>query len=381
MPRTLSQKLYQSSVLLLFFMSMVVVSFGGARADEKALKAEEKQMFPHDEELPGNPPESGIRYWSEFQPLPYAGAYVSVIIRNNVEPKRYELWQNTWGEKGAESRQIVVRKGADLKSLGEPEVVFDGTIIEDVPDPKNPETLAPGRGFTRPAVMYDPQQGYVMLVCVAPDYLPGSVPLLPAILVSKTGQKGDWKYLGTLKGDPQKEAEKRKIWSDCGSIVRLDDWRWRIYLNGYGPVVSALESESLEGPWAFLRDDEGNIRELLTEFPRDKRRGGCFPTVLRVADNEWHLWITDKWPPQTIWHFFSDDGLSWRRYGDQPEITRAAFDGRGIKCLRAYYEPAEQRVFGLLSVRGILPDGNTAWILHFGELAPGPPQTINRAVD
>lgn len=40
---------------------------------------------------------------------------------------------------------------------------------------------------------YDNQAGYIHFGCVRPDYLPGTVSLAPAILVSKTGEKGTWR--------------------------------------------------------------------------------------------------------------------------------------------------------------------------------------------
>jgi hypothetical protein len=36
--------------------------------------------------------------------------------------------------------------------------------------------------------------------------------------------------------------------------------------------------------------------------------------------------------------------MSWRQYGRQPEITRAAFGGHGIKCLRAYLDPGGKQI-------------------------------------
>jgi hypothetical protein len=336
--------------------------------------AEELKQLPLEAELPGSPPPSGIRYWrAPFRMLPYSGSYLSVIIREGDGKRELELWQNTWGDPGAAERRIVVRRGPSLQRLGEPQAAFDGTIISDVPAPDKPDQLAPGRGFTRPAMAFHPDIGYVLFACVCPDYKPGSVPLLPAFVVSKTGEPGTWKYLGTLKGEIADLAAKRTIWSDGGSLIRLDDGRWRIYLNGFGQVVTAIESASLDGPWRFLRDDRGEIRELLPGFPRGPSRGGCFPTVLRAAGDEWHLWLTDKWPPQSIWHFYSQDGLAWRPYGRQPEITRAAFHGRGIKCLRAYVDPDRREIIGLLSVWTRQPDGKKGWTLHWSRMPLGPP--------
>ena len=234
------------------------------------------------------------------------------------------------------------------------------------------------RGFTRPALTWDAQEGYILLTCVCPDYQPGSVPLLPALLVSQTGAPGTFRYLGRLKGDVELEASLRTVWSDGGSLVRLEDGRWRIYLNGFGPTLSALESGTLAGPWTFVRDAAGAYRELLPDFPRKANYAGCFPTVLRVAADNWHLWISDTWPPQAIWHFWSRDGLKWTPYGTQPEITRAVVGGREIKCLRAYLDADGRQIVGLLSVWQRQPDGKRGWVLHESRMPAGPPPGRSR---
>jgi len=327
--------------------------------------AEELAQFPLKPDLPGLPPATGVRYWhTPFAKLPLRGCYVSVAQHEADGLPVFELWQNTWGDGGPTDRQIIVQHGPALDRLAAPKTVCDGALIQDVPDPKNPAQLSPLRGYTRPAMTWDKEFGYVLMTCVCPDYLPGSVPLLPALLVSRSGCPGSFKYLGKIKGEPEAEAAKRTIWSDGGSLVRLRDGGWRLYLNGFGQVLAAAESKTLDGPWNFLRDERGAIRELFPEFPKAPQCGGCFPTVLRVAEDNRHAWITDTWPPQSIWHFWSPDGRQWRLYGQQPEITRAAFGGRGIKCLRAYVNPLSGEIAGL--DKG--PDGNKGWVLHASQM-------------
>ena len=327
--------------------------------------AEELKQFPLEQKLPGHPPAGGVRYWTTpFRKLPLRGCYVSVLTHVKEDGRReYEMWQNTWGDGGVTDRCMIVHRGASLSQMRADGPAFDGTLITDTPDPKHPEKLSALRGYTRPFMLQDADYGHVLMTCVCPDYQPGSVPLLPAILVSKTGTTGTFQYLGKIKGDPAVEASKRTIWSDGGSLLRLKDGRWRMYLNGFGQVLAALESDTLEGEWKFVRDG-GAIRELLPDFPKAPNRGGCFPTVLRVADDNWHLWITDTWVPQCIWHFWSLDGLSWTPYGQQPEITRVAFGGRCIKCLRAYVDPETGEIVGLLSVWNSVKPGEEGWVLY-----------------
>ena len=334
--------------------------------------AEKRPPAPAVKNSPGAPPASGLRYWkAPFQKLPLQGCYVSVLTRVTAEGLReLELWQNTWGAGGATNRSLTVARGPSLSRMKEAGPVFDGTVITDVPDLQNPAQLSALRGLTRPFMLHDPEYGYVLLGCVCPDY---KAPLLPALLVSKTGQAGTFQYLGKLKGEPAAEAAKRSIWSDGGSLIRLQDGRWRLYLNGYGPVLTALESDTLDGEWQFIRED-GKLRELLPDFQKVVKAGGCFPTVLRVAEGNWHLWISDQWEPTSIWHYASADGLSWALYGQQPEITRAAFEGRVIKCLRAYVDPDSGEIAGLLSVWDPGSTEENKWALHLSHMPAAKPR-------
>lgn len=317
---------------------------------------EELAECPLDALPPGELPKGGLRNWGKPQNLSLEGAYVSVVFGPDLKPPQVELWRNTWRGDACETHEAVFRKGPSIESLGEKEAVaFDSSLIDDVFDHADSSKLAPNRGATRLFAMRDAQEGYVILCCVCSDYLPGKVELLPALFISKSGEPGSFKYLGKLKGDCAAIASQRMVWSDGGSILRLDDGRWRIYLNGFGPKLAALEAGRLDGEWKFLRDEAGNVRELLPPLP--KGVGCVFPNVVRDAQGKWHLWLTDKWPPQSIWHLASQDGLAWSLAGAQPEITREFFNGHAIKCLRAACDPSSGELFGLLSVYPF-------WTLH-----------------
>ena len=270
--------------------------------------------------------------------------------------------------------------GPGLESLGDWENMFENDLINDVYDMNEKEKLAAGRAFERADIYHDTKEGYVLFGCVCPSY-GWPAPLLPAIMVSKTGEKGTWKYLGKLKGEPALEYAKGKTWSDGGSIVRSTDGKWRAYLNGFGTVLAAIECDTLDGEWRFLRNANGEIREILPDFPKDKGHGGCFPQVLKIDEKDWHCWISDKWPPQSIFHFQSDDGLNWKPFGKQPEITRKAFNGMPIKCLRCFYDSKSKKIIGLLSIWGKLPQAelkstrnNTDqwWCLYMSTMPPVP---------
>lgn len=369
------------------FLALVLLLLANAPCPsaELTVSQEELQKYPLMDKIPGNPPKSGRRYWTEpFTPLASNGAYVSVIVRN----QQFELWRGSLVTKQSDTqgrlnhlyqkaqvdeRVCIVSRGPDIRSLGKGEPRFDATLINDVSPPDQPGELSTNRGFTRTYMTWFPDIGYVFYCCVTHGYSPGAVPMLPAIMVSKTGEAGSWKYLGKMKGEPLAEAKERVVWCDGGSIHRLDSGRWRAYLNGYGQVTTAVESDRLEGPWQFIRDDKGKIRELLPDFPKDPSYGqGIWTNVLRTGKSEWHLWLTDTWPAQAVWHFSSSNGLDWQLYGQQPEITRLTIGGHGIKCLRTYLDPNSKEIVGLLSVWGqATADTPAGWVLHANRMPLG----------
>ncbi len=316
---------------------------------------------------------AGLRHWSKpFAPTDLWGCYVSVTPREG----QLEFWNVIRNGEGPAGFNLAVWRGPDLDSLGEPTIVFGADQVHDVIDRRRPDELVSQQRFDRSHVQYVPEFGYVGLLCVNPDYSPGSVDLAPALMVAPEALTRDGVYLGKLSGEPDKILNQRLIWSDGGTLFRLPDSRWRIYMNGYGVTLSAVESERLEGPWRFLRDDEGAIQELCSDYEQiTTRPGSCFPTILRVSDDEWHLWLSDQWQTQAVWHFWSRDGLEWQPYGAQPEISRRAVGGSAIKCLRAYYDPSLQKIVGLLSVwEQRDATDRWEWRLYRSTLDPGPPR-------
>ena len=329
-------------------------------------------------ETPTHTPEF-VRYWkTPFAAGDLLGAYVSVTTRDGT----LEFWRGCQVDNMNEDDQsrkveaLSVSRGKSLDALGAPETVLVmRDLIDDVPRLDGQPGLAPGRAFTRTFVMYDEQAGYVGLVCSHPEYR-GHY-LHPALITSPNGRPGTWKYLGKLKGEPAAEAQRRRVWSDGGTILRLTNGAWRIYLNGYGEnqgSVVALHADRLDGEWTFLKDDAGHIRMLTPPIPSAGGQSvGPFPNVLRVSPTEWHLWISDRWPPDAIWHFYSADGLQWQLYGRQPEIIRRDHEDN-IKCLRAFLAPDGKTIVGMLSVMSHARfEGGGQWQTHWSTLPVGPP--------
>ncbi|MCL1856241.1 MAG: hypothetical protein FWF84_01165 [Kiritimatiellaeota bacterium] len=326
------------------------------------MREADRQALPT-REIDGEPPESGVRYWqTPLYKMDSFGCYVSWINCGTDEAPQMEKWENEWGRNASE-RGMVCETGTSFAAIAHRERRFSGEIINDVFTPPSmgaeadaPPTLSPLRGITRTETYRDSEYGRIALVCACPDYRPGSVSLMPAILTSPDGAAGSWTYHGLLTGEPQEELARLNggnVWSDGGSLFRMPDASWRIYLNGFGGATLAmLTADTLKGPWKFLRDENGAIRDLFgdgTGVPVPKV-GLCFPHVLRVSDTEWHFWASDQWTPQSIWHYVSEDGLAWKAYGQQPEITRALVGGRGIKCLRTYLSEDKKTIYGFLSV-------------------------------
>ena len=309
-----------------------------------------------------------MRHWAQpFRAMDLEGAYVSVIARKG----ELEFWRGA-GAAGPDSvRQLSVRRGKTLDHLGRPEVVLDSTLIDDLYSDRAANTLSVYRQFTRSSVGYFEGVGYVQLAAVIRRYRPGYEPLMPALFVSTSGAAGEWNYLGRLSGEPAAFAAKGYVWSDGGSLLRMADGRWRVYLNGFGVRLTVLEAYALRGPWRFLRASNGRIQELAGVLAGRNPRGEGygFPTVVRIG-GEWHAWLSDAWPTASIWHLWSQDGLNWQLYGEQPEITRAAVNGKPIKCLRVYPEPGGKFLIGLLSVWDGLAAGGT-WVLYRSRLPLG----------
>lgn len=203
------------------------------------------------------------RHWGPFIRTGESGAYVSATLRDGTN----ELWKEAQLSTNAFDFGIVVKRGAALTNLGPATVVFRSAQIDDV---FTAGALAPQRNFSRTFVDYFQDVGYVASIStLRGEYQPGQVPLQPALALSSTGQPDTWRYLGHLSGEPATLTPpgRPRVWSDGGGLVRLEDGRWRAYLNGYGPALAAAEAETLKGPWRFLRDADGRLRELAGALP------------------------------------------------------------------------------------------------------------------
>jgi hypothetical protein len=312
-----------------------------------------------------------VRHWQPFQASTLTGAYISVIARN----RQLELWREANPSEQIPWRRLLRQYASTLEQRDERQTVLDAALIDDVYDPERPGQLSASRLFTRSSVDYHPGFGYTLLAGVIHEYRPGELPLLPALFVSPDGNPGSWRYRGQLSGEPAALATQRYIWSDGGSVIRMADGSWRIYLNGYGVQLAVLQSNGIDGPWRFLRTADGSIRELAGALIKSGAGGHGFacPTVMRIDSNEWHAWLSEGWPVVAIWHLWSADGLQWQLYGTQPEITPATFGGKIFKNIRVYRHPGAAVMSGLVSVWDRMSNGEDGWLLYRSELPVGRP--------
>lgn len=317
-----------------------------------------------------------LRHWYPgFQKTSLASAYVSII----PQPEFLQIWREVNASANSSWKRLIYQSAPDLEQRSEPQQVLDAAAIDDVFDPQQAGVLAEGRMFSRSSVSYHEGFGYTLLACVTSAYQPGQLPLIPALFFSATGKPDSWQYMGQLPGEPAAFAAEHYVWSDCGSIFRMDDGSWRIYLNGYGVHLGLLTSQTINGPWQFLRSENQQIRELAAALTRQNssHHGFAFPTVVRINANEWHAWFSEGWPGRHIWHLYSNDGIDWKLYGAQPEITRAAVAGKPFKNIRVYWDAEASVVVGLLAVWDQMYNGEDGWVLYRSELKLTP----DRAAD
>lgn len=295
-----------------------------------------------------NLPENGFRHWKPFEKTPIRYDYVTGSCQDN----RITYYMSCSDFKKPRKKTIMISfpPGGE-RNLRKIKVLFSSKLITDINDPSNPQKPANLIQMARTSMHYDPENGYVSMQSLFPgkasDYPKRS--LIPGIFSSPSGKPDTWKYHGKLKGEPsdyEKDMKnKKKRWIGEGSIVPVGENRWRIYLGGYGVPLAVAQSDSLDGPWRFLKDRRGNIKNIID---KPWKGNGCFPYVLKVSENEYHVWITEKWPTGPVWHYTSENGLDFKPYGLQPEITLSAVQAQGIKGIRAFLCPDKNVIYGLI---------------------------------
>lgn len=303
-------------------------------------------------------------YWTRWSALPIAFDYVCGEIKDGT----------TWSylicnDPRKAGRSIAIRQPLTNAGLGSADILFSTDLVTNFPSRSDPSRPAGSVSASRTALYHYPDVGYVCLASVfaGTSYQPGRHPLLPVILSSPTGEPGSWRYRGRLRGEPEAHENAQRVWSDNGGLVALPDGRWRVYLNGYGPTLAAAEADSLDGPWTFLRGADGERLDVAAAYaPADaKARSPIFPFVLQVAADEYHLWISQHWPVQAVWHFTSADGLAFEPYGQQPEVITQDI-GASIKGVRAFVSEDRQTIHGWMPIYR-----SGTWQIHAASMPVG----------
>ena len=87
-------------------------------------------------------------------------------------------------------------------------------------------------------------------------------------------------------------------------MVQLPDGRLRMYTQCYGVRLSVAEADSVRGPWVFIKNEAGEIRNVVSGLP-----GGSwlFPSLQHIKDHGYILTGGNAWPPK--------EGLGSGQYG------------------------------------------------------------------
>ncbi len=282
------------------------------------------------------------------------GSYSSCVVRNN----NIEVWNNAKYQ--TLDGGITVFTGKEWDKFDKGKVVAPNRIINDLFDKDNKPH--PSRMFTRPMVCFSKKDNmYYSISHVSKGYPPEKGRVYPAFLTSKTGEKGDWRYHGMLKGEIWDEfgPGKKNIWSSGLGFVINDNLsnkcdhenpvnnRFLFYTDDYskGGALNLLYSNNGE-KWFFARDKK--TKKILDLRPAQiKKVNVNFPSVIKT-ENGFHCYLTEGWPPNGIWHLFSKDGLNWKVWNNstEPEIPRK----QHLKNMSLYYDSANKTVHGLLTV-------------------------------
>lgn len=286
--------------------------------------------------------EHPLAAFGPWSPLPFGVSYFNPL--HNGE--QWELWfcavhQGTNSQIGLEGPSL----GALERSLPR----FDSSIVEGY-DKHRPEREHPI--LSRTSVMRCRDGRYLCLGSIGPSYRGGASELFPALFVSPSGKRGNWKHLGAPKGEPrswleEQRKKKKKIRSDGGSVIEMANGELRMFVHGYGRRLVGLQAKDVDGPWFFERDGDGAILDLA---PKVKGVQWLFPNVAKIQG----LFILtggDAWPPKEIWAAVSRDGKTFALAGgrEEPLLVAEDLSVPSFKALRLAEDPKNQGVQAVLN--------------------------------
>lgn len=252
--------------------------------------------------------------WRPWQPLQLGVSYFNLTRDDG----NFHLWFNA----SFEGRDSLIRlEGADLDHLERTPPQFDTRIVKnyDLDLDGLPSPLLSRASGLRLRDGTELVQG-----SVGPRYRGGGSELFPALFLRK--EDDAWHHLGPPPGEPEDllnaiRAHAASVRSEGGGLIELPDGRLRIYLHGlpehdrFAEMISGnrlirhsllvAESDHPEGPWTFLREQQG---ERINLYPADTLPW-LFVHVQPLGDTGYMLTGADQWPPKNIYAAYSTDGL------------------------------------------------------------------------
>jgi len=309
--------------------------------------------------------------WQEWKPMGLGVSYFS-LTRSEGE---IELW---FGAR-FEGRDSLVRlSGKDLDSLKRVKPQFDTRLIKGYDRDLNG---IPHPILSRTSGHRLNEGTEVVQASIGPRYEGGGSELCPVLFTRE--KSGEWSYVGVPNGDPERFVaavweKNASVRCEGGGLVQLPDGCLRLYSHGMmdpetvaqkvkgkrassGQVLIA-ESESIQGPWTFLRDEQDRV----VDITKASGLPWLFPHVQSLGENGVMLTGADQWPPKAVYAAYSRDGVNFVLPVDEqgkPIPLRRMEDvnaaARFCKTLRGVFDPATNRFTAIMNVSTPADRGNS----------------------
>jgi hypothetical protein len=247
---------------------------------------------------------------------------------------------------------VIRLPGPDLGQLQRQPPAFTADIIQAY------DRIDEGTPIISRVTAHQLSHGNIVIVSgIGPTYTGGGSELYPALFLSDASGK-NWQHLGTLNGEPQtwldqRRRSKKLIRCEGGGLIELPSGKLRLYLQGFGVRLALAEADSLHGPWAFHRDSNGEIVDILAGLPG----GWLFPAVMtcriphksrtkttQTTTAELGYFITgaNTWPPTQLDAAYSINGIDFQGF-DQPLLLPSDIHPKAtsMKALRGLFKPEE----------------------------------------
>ena len=283
--------------------------------------------------------------WSDWQLLDKPKVSYLSIDRTETG---MELWFSARIDQDRDA--IIGLSGPSLLALqAEPQHVLTSEVIAGY------EQHKPKRQFpiiSRAAVTRLPDGQFLALAAIGPSYQGGASELYPALFL---GAGKTWRHLGPPAGDLEQilatmREKKKKIRTDGGSVIVLPDGRLRMYLNGFGRRLMALEADQPAGPWTIVRAADGSILEIT---PQQFGGAWLFTHVIAVPGRGYLLTGGNAWPPKALYAALSEDGLDFSHsQAHQPVLLPGDIksDAPSMKVLRCVWDPTQNQLLAVTNI-------------------------------